>query len=658
MAYKKRQVTGGPYLYANTKLASKDKLKAGLTNGDYSAEAVFLKTQKDILLDENAMIVVDPPQYLICNEDIYEASQVVIETPDGETYTFAFLFEDGSSTILHTHFGAGQVPDTPDTVQVIVDSAITDHEAESDPHEGYILETEKGAVDGVAELDGNSTIPDNQIPSSIARDSELSSHTDRTDNPHSVTKAQVGLSNVDNTSDADKPVSTAQQAAIDSVGGGGGVGSLLFNKDDLSHVNHNKMWTNAAYGDFFWEAWVKPTKAAADWTGYIISDGSGADHNVLFGINALGDFGLVTGNFYNGSGTEDIALPKETVRLGEWCHIAIGWDGATLMTWINGVLSAIKPYTGARQTLSSNGVAFVGGSNHLNFNGNIAQLAGVEGACRFTADFSPERYFRTSWDVGGTENKYNFLSNYMSPASIFPNYGEHEGRNNDGVFGSYALNAQQRVVYDENRPNPQFEAGDIIDPTYSPALKSVPSGALIFDGFSRPEHTHAFFRQLETQNTEGGSLGSLAWSNHFGIRGGKAYFYYQGFDNSLLDAGQEDVEVSVKRVQDQYCRTGIEIRHKDASDRYRVIGYETEIHLHKWEAGTPSMVIIGSSPANWEKLTVRVIGDQMTFLIDDVSFGSAQTITDIAGATKVGICTINHYAKVIWRYGDFTVKAL
>lgn len=34
-------------------------------------------------------------------------------------------------------------------------------------------------------------------------------------NPHTVTKAQVGLGNADNTSDAGKPVSTAQQAALD-----------------------------------------------------------------------------------------------------------------------------------------------------------------------------------------------------------------------------------------------------------------------------------------------------------------------------------------------------------------------------------------------------------------------------------------------------------
>ena len=39
-------------------------------------------------------------------------------------------------------------------------------------------------------------------------------HIARVDNPHAVTKAQVGLGNVNNTSDANKPVSTAQAAAI------------------------------------------------------------------------------------------------------------------------------------------------------------------------------------------------------------------------------------------------------------------------------------------------------------------------------------------------------------------------------------------------------------------------------------------------------------
>jgi hypothetical protein len=47
--------------------------------------------------------------------------------------------------------------------------------------------------------------------------SDLDAHETDTDNPHEVTAAQVGLGNVDNTSDADKPVSTAQQTAIDAL---------------------------------------------------------------------------------------------------------------------------------------------------------------------------------------------------------------------------------------------------------------------------------------------------------------------------------------------------------------------------------------------------------------------------------------------------------
>ena len=46
--------------------------------------------------------------------------------------------------------------------------------------------------------------------------SQIDTHIANTSNPHSVIASQVGLGNVDNTSDANKPVSTAQQTAIDA----------------------------------------------------------------------------------------------------------------------------------------------------------------------------------------------------------------------------------------------------------------------------------------------------------------------------------------------------------------------------------------------------------------------------------------------------------
>lgn len=46
---------------------------------------------------------------------------------------------------------------------------------------------------------------------------DFTAHTTDFNNPHQVTKTQVGLSNVDNTSDLDKPISTAVQTVIDAI---------------------------------------------------------------------------------------------------------------------------------------------------------------------------------------------------------------------------------------------------------------------------------------------------------------------------------------------------------------------------------------------------------------------------------------------------------
>lgn len=65
---------------------------------------------------------------------------------------------------------------------------------------------------------GNTWVADEMVSFDLNElSSRLSSHVNNKANPHEVTKAQVGLGNVDNTSDANKPVSTAQQTAINAV---------------------------------------------------------------------------------------------------------------------------------------------------------------------------------------------------------------------------------------------------------------------------------------------------------------------------------------------------------------------------------------------------------------------------------------------------------
>lgn len=55
-----------------------------------------------------------------------------------------------------------------------------------------------------------------KMNSGFATKEQLDTHVNNKNNPHDVTKSQIGLGNVDNTSDVNKPISTANQVALDT----------------------------------------------------------------------------------------------------------------------------------------------------------------------------------------------------------------------------------------------------------------------------------------------------------------------------------------------------------------------------------------------------------------------------------------------------------
>lgn len=74
----------------------------------------------------------------------------------------------------------------------------------------------KGKLRLTGDLGGTADLPTVPGLASKATSADLTAHTGNTSNPHSVTKAQVGLGSADNTSDASKPISTAAQTALDA----------------------------------------------------------------------------------------------------------------------------------------------------------------------------------------------------------------------------------------------------------------------------------------------------------------------------------------------------------------------------------------------------------------------------------------------------------
>lgn len=78
-----------------------------------------------------------------------------------------YLQEASHDQAAHVALGLATGSDVP--------TAISAHEALADPHTGYQKESEKGQASGYASLDVSGTIPDAQIPSTIARDTEITS---------------------------------------------------------------------------------------------------------------------------------------------------------------------------------------------------------------------------------------------------------------------------------------------------------------------------------------------------------------------------------------------------------------------------------------------------------------------------------------------------
>lgn len=80
--------------------------------------------------------------------------------------------------------------------------------------EGRIARTTPYALDTTLTVEGAAAEAKATGEAINAAKTEQNTHANNTSNPHSVTKAQVGLSEVDNTADLDKPVSTLQAQAI------------------------------------------------------------------------------------------------------------------------------------------------------------------------------------------------------------------------------------------------------------------------------------------------------------------------------------------------------------------------------------------------------------------------------------------------------------
>lgn len=462
---------------------------------------------------------------------------------------------------------------------------------------------------------------------------------------------------------------------IEALMAGGGLGSLVFDASKLQHINHGRFWRpDINYSHCFWEGWFKPSASLAG-PGYMVTDTQGGNHTILWGMQpATAGFASITGNMHDGT-TLTSFDQAETIPLGHWIHLAVGWDGVHLLCWTDGILTHVQAYAPAqRKNPGGNDQTLcIGGSDHNNWPGNIAWVRAYEGYGRCTqdSDFTPELYCRPlQFPAGAGSDMPQFCVSYQTQQGLYIDTGKFEGIHHHGV--PEAVQATGYVTggfIGTTLSLPTFQIGVIDTGSFTPTPPATPSGAIIWDSFSRVNRTP----NNPTNYTTGTHLlgdvevGGVTWTapdgttdpGGAGVLNGRCFIVNNGPDK-VVETSTQNIDVRINRLPTTFHYTGMVFRYKDGNDSYRIIATDTQITVTKREGGVETAV--GYTPsAGWT--TLRAVANGTSFNIytgtgteGTFTLQGSFTGTDVAGATRAGIGRPPGVKTAVY-YDNFLVKA-
>lgn len=144
----------------------------------------------------------------------------------GETSSTAYPGDKGKATTDKLNKTSNKVVVGPTTVNPSTDKIVLKYQTHftstnSDSEDSHTINAATTSQAGVMSSADKTKLNGLKDQAGITSDidavqTNLETHINNKSNPHEVNKAQVGLGNVDNTSDANKPISTATQNALNS----------------------------------------------------------------------------------------------------------------------------------------------------------------------------------------------------------------------------------------------------------------------------------------------------------------------------------------------------------------------------------------------------------------------------------------------------------
>lgn len=181
-------------------------------------------TQLSIKVDE---------MYVIKHTHTNKATLDLIPTHSGVTE--GYILKKGAGDTLTWSAEAGGA--TAEDVQALADrvSAVEADDITQDNRLTGVEGTNATQAGQISALQSGKADTSHTHASLYPDKTTTENHILNTNNPHSVTKAQVGLSLVDNTSDANKPISNATQSALDTINGS--ISTLQSGKANTAHTH-------------------------------------------------------------------------------------------------------------------------------------------------------------------------------------------------------------------------------------------------------------------------------------------------------------------------------------------------------------------------------------------------------------------------------------
>lgn len=430
--------------------------------------------------------------------------------------------------------------------------------------------------------------------------------------------------------------------------------ALLFDETHGQHVNHGPYWDRgvAAPATCFYEAWVSPKTGAE----YVISDGYGGAHNLLFGFDGLtGGYGGLTGNMWIAGAAQSFSS-QDKVYEGDWHHIAVGRDASFIYVWVDGVLSRKFASTGTRQTTGNpaEGIMFVGGSDHSNYNGFIRMVRGIESACPHTATFRPSQSFLNAYVPTGTAPVgASFIADYSSFANIIPDLSDgflgvkHPGVRKTQLDGQLLGTWSPADAVGSIADLPQFSAALPFQApsTFRGSQRALPNGLVVYDDFSRANVTWAWNQTLTPGACRTGQIPTVPWSD-VGIIDGCAFssvgavgLYGVASGFCVYEAGKVNQRVRLERKNTDVAEVyGWILRYTDENNFIQAVVVSGRyLAVYEKVAGVVSSLAGGGNDVGltWSYIDVDVAGTTVNSYVDGGATIQTQTCT-LATGTKAG----------------------